>query len=59
MSIITGAHQFSTIKVTFSDELKSYVSDVNPMRAMVVQVDFEVLGDVSGKDFSKILECSF
>ena len=48
VKMITGMHQYSTIKTTYSDEKKSYVSDVNPFRPMIVQVDFEVCGEVSG-----------
>lgn len=46
--MITGMHQYSTIKTSYDDVRKSYVSDVNPYRPMIVQVDFEVAGDVSG-----------
>ncbi|KPM06130.1 acylphosphatase-2-like protein 2 [Sarcoptes scabiei] len=54
--MITGMHQYSTIKTVYSDEKKSYVSDVNPFRPMIVQVDFEVCGDVSGVYFTKYAE---
>ena len=46
--MIKAMHQFSTIKTIYSDDRKSYISEVNPLRAMLVQVDFEVFGDVSG-----------
>ncbi|KAH7645765.1 acylphosphatase-2 [Dermatophagoides farinae] len=51
--MITGMHQYSTIKTSYDDVRKSYVSDVNPYRPMIVQVDFEVGGEVSGVYFSK------
>lgn len=47
-NMIKTMHQFSTIKTTYSDSKKSFVSEVCPQRAMLVQVDFEVFGDVSG-----------
>lgn len=52
--MITGMHQYSTIKTVYSDQKKSYVSDVNPCRPMVVQVDFEIWGEVSGVYFTKV-----
>lgn len=47
-TMIKARHQFSTIRTNYSDVAKTYISDVNPLRAMLVQVDFEVFGDVSG-----------
>ena len=47
-TMIKAMHQFSTIKTVYSDDRKSFVSQVNPLRAMLVQVDFEVYGEVSG-----------
>lgn len=47
-TMIKAMHQFSTIRTSYSDVQKSFVSEVNPLRAMLVQVDFEVFGDVSG-----------
>lgn len=46
--MIKAMHQFSTIQTTYSEDQKSFVSQVNPKRAMLVQVDFEVFGEVSG-----------
>ncbi|KAJ6217245.1 hypothetical protein RDWZM_008402 [Blomia tropicalis] len=51
--MIKAMHQFSTIKTVYSDDRKSFVADVNPLRAMLVQVDFEVFGEVSGVYFTK------
>lgn len=51
--MIKARHQFSTIRTNYSDVAKTYISDVNPLRAMLVQVDFEVFGDVSGVYFTK------
>lgn len=47
-TMIKAMHQFSTIRTTYSEDQKSYISQVNPKRAMLVQVDFEVFGEVSG-----------
>lgn len=52
--MITGMHQYSTIKTVYSDQKKSYVSDVNPYRPMIVQVDFEIWGEVSGVYFTRV-----
>lgn len=58
-TMIKARHQFSTIRTSYSDVQKSFVSDVNPLRAMLVQVDFEVFGDVSGLSniFYSLLFC--
>lgn len=54
MSII-AAHQFSTIKTIYNDDRKSYEGIVQPHKPMLIQVDFEISGDVSGKFLCSIL----
>lgn len=54
-AMIKTMHQFSTIKTSYSDQLKSFVSDPCPQRPMLVQVEFEVFGEVSGSFPLKLL----
>lgn len=51
--MISAEHQFSTIKTQYSEHRKAFVSEVNPMRPMLVQVEFEVFGELSGKFLSE------
>ena len=56
---IQAAHQFSTIKTIYNDDRRTYEGIVQPHKPMLIQVDFEVSGDVSGEFFLSFFSIFF